>query len=63
MCALFPGPMRDGYVNDLMRGRLGDPSKFQKLRNFALRKWQESRDLRHCHQWLKIIESIDRRAA
>lgn len=61
MCGMFPGPAREGWVKDSIRGRISDTSRFDKLRKYAYTRWEKTRDLRHANQWRALMQTIDRR--
>ena len=62
MCGIFPSvAIRDGYMNDLRRGRYSDPSRFWRLRKYAYAKWEKTKDMRHANQWRAIMEAIEKR--
>jgi hypothetical protein len=59
MCSFGFAPIDLEYVRDHLRDR--DWRRFERIRNYAYRRWEASRDLRHSKQWLQIIASVDRR--
>jgi len=63
MCVRYMtfGPAREGWIKDTLRGRISDTSRFRRLRDYAYRRWEKTRDLRHANQWRAIMEAIDRR--
>lgn len=54
--------MNMDYVRDCHRGRHSDPGRFFRLDDYAYKRWQKTRDLRHAGQWLKIMEAVKRRS-
>jgi hypothetical protein len=62
MCGWYANPkIKGGYINDLRRGRLSDPTRFWRLRKYAYGKWEKTKDMRHANQWRSIMEAIDQR--
>lgn len=46
---------------DTIRGRIEHPERFDKIKQYAQKRWDRSRNLRHSRRWLGVIESIDQR--
>lgn len=61
MCAYSSLTINTEYVRDCRRGRAGDFGRFYRLDEYAYRRWERSRDPKHYSQWLRIMESVDRR--
>ena len=63
MCGVFGGQtvVNVNYAKDQWRGRLSDRRRFIRLRRYAHRRWQTTRDMRYALRWVKFIQAIDQR--
>lgn len=62
MCGMFPNSqIKEGYINDMRRGRHSDTSRYWRLKQYAYRKWEKTKDMRHANQWRAIMEAVERR--
>lgn len=60
MCR-YPGPINLEYARDLTRGRLSDTRRFDAIKEYAVKRWGKTKNMKYALQWHKVIEAVDRR--